>query len=123
MDNKKLPPSMNGYTGISASTWYFVLAGICIVALFIFTCGSGGNSAYGQSVKPPKTDTIPPKTYTLTYDRNFLNVHLDSLLRYGSQFIGTELSKTNYFEVMAIYNRIVFRIVQSGKLDSLAVKK
>ncbi|HEY6436171.1 MAG TPA: hypothetical protein VIY47_06250 [Ignavibacteriaceae bacterium] len=105
---------------IKTATLVTIFLFIGVVYLALATCS---RSAYGQSVKPPKTDTVPPKTYTLTYDRNFLSVHLDSLLRYGSQFIGTELSKTNYFEVMAIYNRIVFRIVQSGKLDSLAVKK
>jgi len=98
-----------------------MIIGFGIVMATYFSCG---NAAYSQSVKPIKVDTTtPPKTYTLTYDRNFLNVHLDSLLGYGSRFIGSQLSKDDYIQVLQNYNRIIVRIAQSGRLDSLSVKK
>jgi hypothetical protein len=108
---------------MSRTTKYFIAAGICLVWALALPSGcNDGYAAYSQ--KPSKADTIPPqKNYTITYDRGFLNVHLDSLLRYGSQFIGSELSKQNYFEVMAIYNRIIVRIATTGKLDSTIIKQ
>lgn len=108
---------------IKTLTLVTIFSFIVVMYLWLATCS---NTAYSQSAKPSKVDTTtptPPKTYTLTYDRNFLSVHLDSLLGYGSRFIGSQLSKDDYIQVLQNYNRIIVRIAQSGRLDSLAVKK
>ena len=95
---------------------------VCCLIVFVFSCN--GNAAGQNGDRYPFRDTIPKgKIYTLTYDRNSLYNNLDSLNAIGSQYIGTELSKSSWMQIMGIYNRVLVRIVNSGKLDSVIIKK
>ena len=98
-----------------------IIAAVIFGAILLFSVLSC-NSAAGQ-VNKPLTDSLPKqKVYSLTYERNYLYVNLDSLSAMG-RYLGTAMTKDDWLQVVGIYNRVLGRVATMGRLDSTIVKQ